>query len=99
MLNNIMEAFFLVNLALLVGWTEFNRKSSSNFVTAQATISYTSVSLALAISVAVAVSELFHKHQSCLQWFKRHLPKKGKNEDDATNDNVKECELPELRTQ
>ena len=99
MLNNILEAFFLVNLALLVGWTEFNRKSSSNFVTAQAAISYTSVSLALAISIAVAVSEWFYKHQSCLQWFKRHLPKKGKNEDDATNDNVKECELPELRTQ
>ena len=99
-LNNILEAFYIVNLALLCAWTEFNREASSNFIAAQAAISYTSVSLSLAVFIAVVVYrtyERFRKYLNCLQRLKTIAQKK--EEDQELDDYVRECDLPDLRSQ
>ena len=99
-LNNILEAFYIVNLALLCAWTEFNREASSNFIAAQAAISYTSVSLSLAVFIAVVAYrtyERFRKYLNCLQRLKIIAQKK--EEEQELDDYVRECDLPDLRSQ
>ena len=87
-LYNILEAFFIANLALLVAWAEFNRETSSNFTASQAGISYTFVSFSF-VTFVVIVS--YHTYQRLRQHI--HRPQcLQKVEDDPM-----EYHLPELR--
>ena len=102
-LNNILEAFYIVNLALLGGWTEFNREASSNFITAQAAISYTSVSLSLAVFIAVVLYRTYERFRKCLHRPQCCLQKREGDEGNADSyynmNEYNERDLPDLRSQ
>ena len=101
-LNNVLEAFFFVNLALLCAWTEYNRQGSSDFLTSQTVIAYTFVSMSLLVFSAVLVCHIctrFRKHLHCYEWLEQQRNRQGLKQGCAGNgNNIDESELPELRT-
>ena len=50
---NVVESFYIINLALLAGWSEYNRQSSIDYEQHQAIIVYMFTGLAIFASVIV----------------------------------------------
>ena len=52
---NVIESFYIINLALLAGWCEYNNQTSTSFAQDQSIIAYVLVGSALLLFIVIAV--------------------------------------------
>ena len=52
---NVIESFYIVNLALLAGWCEYNHQTSTSYARDQSIIAYILVGSALLVFIVIAV--------------------------------------------